>query len=272
MILYLRLDSPHTMFPNRSTLRSRPDTPVADFCRKAVLAGLLTLAAAWPTTAWAQSTSRGRYFPLDQTTPPGVAGRWSAAQRGYTPMMQTVRVELPSSEGKGAGGRVAFYTNTQGEHTAVAAPAIAALRVGSIYRIKISDLPDFPGAELYPSIELIDRLHPPRGREIEFAIPILFTTEEIAMALEGRLVTKVIYLEQPDRAAPVRNSNAARNRLADPRENLLAIADEAGRPMVIVRVGGRLPDAAATESGFFGFGEPVQVLERPTSARKAASE
>ena len=144
--------------------------------------------------------------------------------------------------------------------------------MGSIYRIKISDLPDFPGAELYPTVELIDRLHPPRGREIEFAIPILLTAEEIAMALEGRLVTKVIYLEQPDRAAPVRNTNAARNRVAEPRENLLAIADEAGRPMVIVRVGGRLPDAAASESGFFGFGEPVQILERPTRARVSTRE
>ena len=167
---------------------------------------------------------------------------------------------------------MAFYTNPQGENTVAAAPAIVALRVGSVYRIKISDLPDFPGAELYPTIELIDRLHPPRGREVEFAIPIALTAEEIAMALEGRLVTKVIYLEQPDRAAPVRNTNAARNRLADPRENLLAVADEAGRPMVIVRIGGRQPDAAAAESGFFGFGDPVQVLERPASNGEAASE
>ena len=167
---------------------------------------------------------------------------------------------------------MAFYTNPLGENTVAAAPAIAALRVGSVYRLKISDIPDFPGAELYPTIELIDRLHPPRGREVEFAIPIVLTADEIAMALEGRLVTKVIYLEQPDRAAPVRNTNAARNRITDARENLLEIADEAGRPMVIVRVGGRLPDAAALESGFFGLGDPVQVLERPTSAREAASE
>ena len=267
MILHLRLDSPDTMLPNRPTNRSRPDTRAAGFGRKAVLAGLVALAAAWPTTIWAQSTTRGRYFPLDQTTPPGVAGRWSAVQRGFVPVMQPVRVELP-----GAGGQVSFYTNPQGEHEVVAAPAIVALRVGSIYRIKISDLPDFPGAELYPTVELIDRLHPPREREIEFAIPILLNAEEIAMALEGRLVTKVIYLEQPDRAAPVRNTNAARNRVAEPRENLLAIADEAGRPMVIVRVGGRLPDAAASESGFFGFGEPVQILERPTSAKESTRE
>ena len=240
--------------------------------RKAILAGILALAACCPSAAGAQTTNRGRYFPLNPSTAPGVAGNWAGVQRGFIPVMQFVRLELPNSTGEDSGGQVSFFTNPQGESTTAASPAVAALRVGSVYRLKLSDLPDFPGAELYPTIELIDRLHPPRGREIEFAIPVVLTSEEIAMALEGRLVTKVIYLEQPDRAAPVRNTNAARNRLTDPRENLLAVADEAGRPMVIVRVGGRLPDAGAAESGFFGFGEPVQILERPASAREAASE
>ena len=230
------------------------------------MAGIMALATLSPSTGWAQSTNRGRYFPLDQTTAPGVAGRWSGAQRGFIPVMQFVKFELP-----GEGGQVAFYTNPVGENTAATAPAIAALRVGSVYRVKISDMPDFPGAELYPTLELIDRLHPPRGREVEFAIPIVLTADEIAMALEGRLVTKVIYLEQPDRAAPVRNTTAARNRLTDPRENLLAAADEVGRPMVIVRLGGRLPDATAAESGFFGFGDPVQVLERSATPKDEAT-
>jgi|SRR5579863_3543940 len=259
------------------TLRSWPRTKAFGLRRLTILAGVLALTALSSSDARAQTTNKGRYFPLNHGAAPGVAGKWSGAQRGFIPVMQFVKIELPDSTGQGEGGHVSFYTNQQGESTAAAAPAIAALRVGSVYRLKISDMPDFPGAELYPTIELIDRLHPPRGREVEFAIPVVLTAEEIEMALAGRLVTKVVYLEQPDRAAPVRNTNAARNRLADPRENLLAVADEAGRPMVIVRVGGRLPDAAASESGFFGFGEPVQVLERPATAndeaiREAATE
>lgn len=236
------------------------------------MAGILVLAALWPSAAWSQSTNKGRYFPLNQSTPPGVAGKWSGAQRGFVPAMQFVRVELPNSAGQTGAGEVAFYTSPQGENSVVAAPAVVALRVGSLYRLKISGMQDYPGVELYPTVELIDRLHPPRGREVEFAIPIVLTADEIDSALEGRLVTKVIYLEQPDRAAPVRNTNAARNRLTDPRENLLAVADEAGRPMVIVRVGGRLPDAGDLETGFFGFGDPVQVLDRPAGTREAASE
>ena len=104
-------------------------------------------------------------------------------------------------------------------------------------------------------------MHPPRGREIEFAIPLTLTEQEIDLALEGRLVTKVIYLEQPDRAQPLLGTTATRSRPAAPRENALAIADEEGRPMAIIRLGGRLPDANAPEPGFFGSGAPVQRLE-----------
>ncbi len=178
--------------------------------------------------------------------------------------MQPVRVDIAGQK-----GLVSFYTGFDATATALAAPATAALRVGSIYRLKISDLADFPGVELYPTVELIDRLHPPRGREIEFAVPITLTAEEISSALEGRLVTKVIYLEQPDRAAPVGNATAARTLAVQPRENALAVADEAGRPMVIVRLGGRLPDAGAMETGFYGNGAPVQFFAPPTETREA---
>jgi hypothetical protein len=234
--------------------------------RTLLVASLLAIGSGWAATpVFAQSTARGRYFPLNQTTPPGVAGQWSTIQPGFAPVFQPVRIELGAQ-----GGKVTFFAGRDNQTATLAAPANAGLRVGSIYRLKISDLADFPGVELYPTVEMLDRLHPPRGREIEFAIPIILTAEEIAWALEGRLVTKVVYLEQPDRAAPIYSATAARTRLAQPRDNALAIADEAGRPMAIVRVGGRLPDAAAPEPGFFGTGAPVQFFEQPEDARENA--
>lgn len=232
-------------------------------CKFVLVAVLVSLAGnVLPAPAYAQTKSRGRYFPLDQTTAPGVAGNWAGVQRGFSPILQPVRVEVPQ------GGQVSFFTNPAGEHADVDSSAVVGLRVGSVYRLKISDLQGFAGAELYPTVELIDRLHPPRGREIEFAIPIVLTEEEISLALGGRLITKVVYLEQPDRADPVRGSDAARTHIARPRDNVLALADEAGRPMVIVRLGGRAPDAAAADSGFFGTGAPVQVLQRAASSPK----
>ena len=85
-----------------------------------------------------------------------------------------------------------------------------------LYRFRISDLPELPGAELYPTIELIDRLHPPCGRELEFPVPVAFTQEELQAALAGRLVTKVVYIERPQQATPERGTNAERAFLAGP--------------------------------------------------------
>jgi hypothetical protein len=181
---------------------------------------------------------------------------WAGVQRGFVPVMHPVRVELPE------GGQISYYTDIAGNHVDADSAAIVALQVGSVYRLKLNDLPGFAGAELYPTVELIDRLHPPRGRELEFPIPIAFTAEEISLALSGRLITKVIYLEQPDRAIPARGPMSSRSQFAPPRENILARADEAGRPMAIIRLGGREPDAAAVNSGFFGTGAPVQILEQ----------
>lgn len=236
--------------------------------RRVVAAGLVAAATLiGPATATAQSPTRARYFPLDQTTAPGVAGQWSTAgRRGQPCALQLIRVELP-----GEGGRVGFYTQPEGGEVQLEAPAAAAMQVGSVYRLKISDMPERPGVELYPTVELLDRLHPPRGREAEFPVPISFTEQEIRYAIQGRLVTKVIYLEQPDRAAAVRNTAAARTRIADPRENVLAAADEAGRPMAIVRLGGRVPDPNVPEPGFFGTGAPIQFLAATPARVKEAS-
>ncbi|MGE5193247.1 MAG: hypothetical protein ACM3U2_12190, partial [Deltaproteobacteria bacterium] len=237
--------------------------------RAANLAAVLMAAAVgWgAATASAQSTSTGRYFPLDQTTRPGVAGQLAGVQCGFVPAIQPVRVELG-----GEGGQVAFYSGPDNQATTLEAPAVAGLCVGHVYRLKISDLPEFPGVELYPTVELVDRLHPPRGREVEFAIPIIVTAEEIAAALEGRLVTKVIYLEQPDRVIPVRSTTASRVRRAGPRDNAVALADEAGRPLVILRLGGRLPDAAVPEPGFFGTGAPVQFFGKQSPPVEAVRQ
>lgn len=217
-------------------------------------------------TANAQGPTTGRYHPLDQHVAPGVAGRWSAmVRRDAINTFQMIRVELP-----GDGGRVAVYTGADGGQTDLSSSAQASILVGPVYRLRISDLSDFPGVELYPTVELLDRLHPPAGREAEFPVPIVFTEQEIQFALQGRLVTKVVFLEQPDRASPARSTTASRVRVVEPRENPLAVADENGRPMAIVRLGSRVPDANAPDSGFYGTCAPVVLPNTESEPRTAA--
>ncbi|MGQ0635600.1 MAG: hypothetical protein ACT4QC_13380 [Planctomycetaceae bacterium] len=253
LIFKMFTSSPATHFARPAARRQRS--------RTVWLATLIFLTTVSTTAnlAQAQATARNRYFPFDQTVPPGVAGQTAAAlRRGNTCYLQPIRVELP-----GPGGLVSIYEGCDGACTDVVAPALAAIQVGPVYRLKLSSMPEFPGVELYPTVELIDRLHPPCGREADFPIPIAFTEQEIRAVIQGRLVTKVVYLEQPDRAIPLRGSNASRTRLARPRENALALADEAGRPMAIVRLGGRVPDPHSPEPDFYGHGGPVEVLAAP---------
>jgi len=224
-----------------------------------VAAGILTAVAALPGTAFAQGRANSRYFPLNQNTPPGVAAQWTtAARRTVRCGPQPIRVELPGDE-----GQVSFYPHPDAAPVTLPAPALAAIQVGNVYRLKIDQLSEYPGVELYPTIELLDRLHPPAGRELEFPVPITVTDDEIRAVLEGRMVTKVIYLEQPDRADATRPTNASRTVIASPRENILGLADEAGRPMAILRMGSRTPDPRQPDPTFFGYGAPIQFPQAP---------
>ena len=212
--------------------------------------------------AGAQDGSASRkYLLLPPMTPPGMAAEWAARIGKGGPCFQPVRVEVPK------GGRVTWYAGGAERGMVLNAPAQAGLLVGATYRLRLSDMPDYPGAELYPSIEVLDRLHPPAGRQAEFPVPVQFSDEEIQNALDGRLVTKVVYLEQPNRAVPgpALLGNSLPARPIPPRENPLEVADVQGRPMLIVRLGGRIPDPEHEHPSFFGSGAPVQLSSEPSS-------
>ncbi|WP_145424959.1 hypothetical protein [Symmachiella dynata] len=239
--------------------QTRQDTAkrLVGFVRRNMTSRSLTILfaglALWATgsTAWAQSS--GRYYPLNQNTPPGVAGRWAGligkADGHY---FQPVRVELPGD------GQVTFY-GAGGEANESPAPGQIGMLVGHVYRFRISHMPQHPGAELYPSIELLDRLHPPRGRAADFPIPITFSDKEIELALNGRMVTKVIYLEQPQLANPIKFDAKVPVEVLAPQQNALAAADYYGRPMAIVRLGGRVPLMQGNNNDFFGDQAPIAV-------------
>lgn len=221
-----------------------------------LLAGVVLLTSALPLEAQLPGQS-GKYAPLDQTVPPGMAAHWAAVLGKSSPKyVQPIQVNLPSD------GTTTVYSGWREPPVSVPAGELLGVMVGYTYRLRISDMPEFPGIELYPSIEVLDRLHPPPGQAKKFPIPIEITSEEIELALAGRLVTKVIYLEQPQvaRVSPLEQPGAVKTVPFD--QNLLVEADRLGRPMVIVRLGGRLPDPHVAEKDFFGSGAPVSVLTR----------
>lgn len=224
-----------------------------------MLMGLMLACGLLPNTAHAQTREESPpYYPLDHRVPSGTWGQWvRTAGRVNGLEFQSVSVELPST------GQVTWFVGSRDD---VKTTANVKLAVGQSYRAKLSDMPEFPGVELYPSIELIDRLHPPASLADKFSMPVTFSIEDLDAAVEGRMVTKIVYLEQPQFALPFELSGDTSVRTLQPGINLIEEADKAGRPLAIIRLGGRLPAPNESRGAFFGNGAPVL-----TSAAKKPS-
>jgi len=127
---------------------------------------------------------------------------------------------------------------------------LVGLQVGPVYRFRVTELVGAEGAEVFPTVEVIDRLYPPAGLAVRYPIPIELTADELDMAAQGMLVTRVIYLEEPSSALPVEQSGREQPWVEAPRgADPLVIADELGRPVAILRIGGRVPTQAQLSAG-----------------------
>ena len=118
------------------------------------------------------------------------------------------------------------------------------LQVGVGYRLRIANLPNRPGAEFFPVVEVVGHLHRPATIDpTRFPIRVVFGLEDlIDVADNGRLVTQIIYLEDPSQAIPISlPAEEIPVVTLDPSEEPLRVADALGRVMAIVRLGGRLP-------------------------------
>jgi len=220
---------------------------------------LLFALQAGVSVAAAEPPASKRHFPVDVRRP-GMAAQWNLAidpsRQGQT---QVCEVALPD-------GGVAELYQPSGALSPLTGANRALLQVGGTYRLKISGIPNQPGVEVYPTVELIDHLHAPPGTEQDFPVPLEITAAEVAAAAQNRMVTKVIYLEQPDLALPEPQEKSLLTTDFSPSTNLMQVADERGRPMAIVRIGGRMPDPRNPDPAFFSTSGAVIVTEAPGKA------
>jgi len=145
-----------------------------------------------------------------------------------------------------------------------------AMLIGPVYRLRVTGIPGREGEEVYPTIEVINRLYPPKGEELRFPIPIELTAEDLKLALDGKFITRVIYLEDPRAAYPQQED--PKNQFtyeATPKDDPLVVADHLGRPMAIVRIGGRVPtDTANPDDEFLYHSPPLLRFTRTTTAER----
>ncbi|HTQ39986.1 MAG TPA: hypothetical protein VMJ32_13240 [Pirellulales bacterium] len=140
------------------------------------------------------------------------------------------------------------------------APTKVAMLIGPVYRLRVTGIPHHEGDEVYPTIEVINRLYPPCGEELRFPIPIEFTQEDLEAAIDGKFITRIIYLENPRNAYARQEDPKSQLTLeASPKEDPLALADRLGRPMAIVRIGGRVPVDVASPDEQFMYNSPPLI-------------
>jgi uncharacterized repeat protein (TIGR01451 family) len=133
--------------------------------------------------------------------------------------------------------------------------ATVGLERGVGYRLRLTNITQRPGAELFPVIEVVGHLHRPLEIDpAKYPIRVVFSDEELWDVVDrGRLLTKVIYLEDPEQAIPVKlPKDQIPVVTLNPTEQPLRVAQALGRVMAIVRIGGRRPTVEEINAGATG--------------------
>lgn len=215
--------------------------------------------------AWSQQPPIHYFHRADMA--PGAVGFGQLQRGGPLPgYFQPVRITAPQGCRIALAAAGTFAPADQ-------APVTVGLLVGRVYRLKVSNIPAYEGLEIFPSIEVINRLYPPPGQEVRFPVPVELTRAELELALRGQFVTRVIYLEDPRRALPHR-SDPKQQRYFDvgPNQEPLRVADELGRPMAIVRIGSRVPAVNATTGRFLFDSPPWLQIPAVAPSRQPGNE
>jgi hypothetical protein len=234
------------------------------FAGRAAIVVLFCLCVASPVPAQGPPV----HYWHQGSMPPGAIGSVQLQRGGPLPgFFQPVKIKAPSG--------VLISLAEEGRFAKPQpAPATVGLLVGAVYRLRVIRIPGNPGLEVFPTIEVIDRLYTPPGQKQRFPIVVQCTPEDLRLALEGGFITRVIYLEDPQSALPAPETTEGQSWFdVGPGRDPLAVADQLGRPVAILRVGGRLPDDAQGVKLDFLFGcPPVLRYEGPDEQQSAPPE
>lgn len=109
---------------------------------------------------------------------------------------------------------------------------------GGVYRLKLTDIPNRPALELYPTIDV----RPGNYRTCEFlahsAVPISFTEEDFEQVTAGNLVIKVVYLPDPQfQDLAVAGPDEIVSTRLEPGVDPILEAERRGSVLLVIRLG-----------------------------------
>jgi hypothetical protein len=128
---------------------------------------------------------------------------------------------------------------------------------GAIYRLKLTNIPGYPGVELYPTLEVAPTVPRTEAFIAHNFIPFQLTDDDFKQVLSGNFVTKVIYLPDPQyqELALAGVETLVSTRL-DPGVDPIVEADRRGSILAIIRLGNKDLQGGG---GAMGEGEVVQA-------------
>jgi len=109
---------------------------------------------------------------------------------------------------------------------------------GGLYRLKVTNILNREGVELYPTLELAFA-NPRSGAYLAHnSVPVQFTQEDFDQVLTGNFVTKVIYLPDPEFQGPaLAGIDTIVSTRLDPGIDPIVEADRRGSILAIIRLG-----------------------------------
>ena len=226
----------------------------------------LSLAATLP------AQTPGGYYCLPGVALPGAIGSQQLQRGGPLHGFSCVNGQMPNGnafqpvEIRAPGGISISMASEGTFERPQPAPSRVGMLVGPVYRFRVMNIPFTPGIEVFPTVEIVDRLYPPPGQKLQFPIPVELTAEELQMAADGKFVTRVIYVEDPHAAVPVADDEKHQSWFdVGPGESPLKVARNLGRPVAVLRLGGRLPDPDVGVDMGFLCGCPPLVHFSPSN-------
>jgi uncharacterized repeat protein (TIGR01451 family) len=218
----------HTAMHQASNRRETRLMKPALFCL-ALIAGLLT-----HSSACAQSSVSAR-FANSNDVPGNVAFTSLLANPQWVGRVQPVKLMLPEKT---------IVSTWQGSWVdcEYADPTVAT-SIGPIYQVRIKGEFRTRSFDLFPTLEMVSCLNPPAELQLRFPVLVAISEDDIEQALAGRLVTKVIYVENPETALPYRQLCNGQQAFFDVTdlEDPIKTASRLGRPIAILRLGTRQP-------------------------------
>jgi hypothetical protein len=173
--------------------------------------------------------------------PPGAVAAVGALTHPHAGQFATARTSVRFLEPKGM--KISWYApSADGKQTfsspPLEVPGSYNFVQAAIYRLKLSDIPELPNRELYPTLEVV----PASARAATFlahsSVPVSFTSDDFRQVEQGNYVVKVIYLPDPQyQDIAVTGTGELISTQLEPGVDPIAEACKRGSILAVVRLG-----------------------------------